>query len=524
VRFDDSLSTVLAAETRSAFGAQSAFRQIVDLVARGRVAPGPELLGRLTALRPHVPAKVRAASARGLALAAPPAALIEFFATDEATVATPVLRIATLDDAEWSALLPQIGPLGRSILRDRRDLSAHVVRALDSFGSTDFALGFEAAEASDPLPQAAAPSGAPAPLAPEPATPLTLVAVPAGTIPPGEPPPHGFPIAELVDRIAAFQRERPQPEAPVPPVARFRFETDSLGRVVWTDAEPRGAVLGQSPAILATAATGRHGLRAGRLALDHGPLAGSWRIDAMPQFDAGGRYLGLAGAARRSAVVAAGAASGEAIRRLVHELRTPLNAISGFAELMTAELFGPVPAAHRQAAGAIHQETASLLAAIEDLDLAARMEGDALSMSPGEIGLWAMLDAAIAPHGGRIALHGDRDATLVADEPTLRRLVGRFVDVVAGAGETAVIGISFDGHLNVISTERPRAWGDGQAEMLAGEGIRADNRGPLLGTGFTLRLIADLARLLGGSFEEQDRLTLRLPRRFNREVRIGGLR
>jgi len=71
VRFDDSLRTVLAADTASAFGAQSAFRQLVDLLGRGRVPAEGEPLDRLRALRAQVPAATRTASARALALAEP---------------------------------------------------------------------------------------------------------------------------------------------------------------------------------------------------------------------------------------------------------------------------------------------------------------------------------------------------------------------------------------------------------------------------------------------------------------------
>ena len=64
VRFDDSLKTVLAADASTPFGAQAAFRQIVDLLARGRIEDGTEVLDRLRDLRERVPAPVRAAAAR----------------------------------------------------------------------------------------------------------------------------------------------------------------------------------------------------------------------------------------------------------------------------------------------------------------------------------------------------------------------------------------------------------------------------------------------------------------------------
>lgn len=510
MRFDDSLSTVLAADTSSAFGAQSAFRQIVDLVGRGRVSASPALIARLEALRSQVPVSVRAASARALVLARPPAALVQVFALDEPPVAGPVLRRAMLEDAVWEGLLPRLGPAGRAVLRGRTDLSPAVKRALESFGKTDFTIGYAA-------PAAAASTGseiaetwsvrAPPP-APEPQPDAALLPelLAAPEIPPSAPPTHGFPIAELVDRIAAFQREPPRPREPEAPATAFSFETDPRGRIVWTDAGARGAIVGLTLAgDLGAAARGLRAIRDGRLTLGAEPLAGDWRIDGDPLFDSDGRYAGLRATAGR--INAGEPASGEAIRRLVHELRTPMNAISGFAELMSSEMLGPVPPPHRAAAAAIHAEMAALLGAIEDLDTAARIEGGALDLAPNEVALWPVLAAA----GGRdVALHGDRDAVVAADRRILERLLGRFVGML---GNGAAIEVRFDGAWSTVS---------------AANAAEPQTEAPLLGTAFTRRLVADLASELGGRFEVGERLTLRLPARLpgrlGDEVRIGGQR
>ena len=146
VRFDDSLKTVLAADTSTAFGARAAYRQLVDLIARGRASLDDTLRERLAALRPTMPAEQRAALARGLALADPPVTLIAFLADDTPEVAAAVLRAARLSPEDWDWLLPRLGPHGRSVLRRRGDLPPTAVRALESFGSTDFALSHEAPE------------------------------------------------------------------------------------------------------------------------------------------------------------------------------------------------------------------------------------------------------------------------------------------------------------------------------------------------------------------------------------------
>ncbi|WP_200910121.1 sensor histidine kinase [Sphingomonas sp. Leaf38] len=140
MRFDDSLKTILAADMATGFGAQSAWRQLVDLMGRGRAAVDEPAIARLRLLRQAVPLEVRAASARALAFARPDAKLVGFFAEDTLAIAAPVLRTATLESDDWLAILPRLTPESRSVLRHRRDLPAEVQRGLQSFGPVDFVL------------------------------------------------------------------------------------------------------------------------------------------------------------------------------------------------------------------------------------------------------------------------------------------------------------------------------------------------------------------------------------------------
>src|SRR3546814_21116190 len=114
--------------------------QLVDLIGRRRVPANEQTLGRLAAIREAVPLPVRVASARTIAHGEPPAALVQFFAVDDGAVVAPLLRTARLSDEGWIAVLPALSPLGRSLLRHRRDLGGRVGRALESFGSVDFVL------------------------------------------------------------------------------------------------------------------------------------------------------------------------------------------------------------------------------------------------------------------------------------------------------------------------------------------------------------------------------------------------
>lgn len=585
MRFDDSLTTVLSADMTPGMGAQAAWRQIVDLTGRGRIATDPVVLARLAELRAIVPLPVRAASARALAFARPDAALVGFFAQDELAVAAPVLRTAELSPGDWLDLLGRLTPACRSVLRQRRDLPVEVERGLESFGSVDFVIADARADAAPAVEPLSPPLGlAPEPVAPEPMAPEPMaVVVPADTpaaIPdaPLSPTPfvalgdvaRGLPlvaealrqvdapadaprfeIADLVARIDAFQRRRD--EAPdsivddVPPVADeresadpgFRFETDAAGVIRWVEGVARAALVGvslthaarqgcaQVDASVAAAVRARSRFADRRLEVDGlSDAAGSWRIAGAPMFDeASGRFTGYRGIGRmpHRHETAARSSASDQLRQLVHELRTPANAVAGFAELIETQLLGPVSDIYRSRAASIRTQAADLLAAIDDLDTAARIEGRALDLRPTLVPLRPLLDRVardLTPlafeRGAAIAIAGE--GSVDGDDRAVERLFARLLAALVSAsqrGERIGVGIDREGDRIRVVVDRPGALAD-----LAGDALfsldgrlgEEDAGTPLLGAGFTLRLVRNLAVELGGALEiAPRRLTLRLP-------------
>ncbi len=77
---------------------------------------------------------------------------------------------------------------------------------------------------------------------------------------------------------------------------------------------------------------------------------------------------------RRRRAGAAAAADAEALRETIHEIKTPLNAIIGFAEIIDGQYLGPAHRNYRHRAAEIVAQARTLLAAIEDLDFAARLQ------------------------------------------------------------------------------------------------------------------------------------------------------
>lgn len=695
MRFDDTLETVLAGDLGTAFGKQSVWRQLVDLIGRRRVFPDARALGLLRRLRSEVPPPVRAASARGLEYANPPAALVRIFALDELAIAVPVLRSARLTSAEWIELLPDLAPGGRAILRHRRDLSPVVRRALESYGPVDFVLPDEtvkhvevAAEIDEPIdspaeqpeilaveqiidwtdvigPQepepvpvapveavevpleaanpeeipaqpemieaqsppveAIAEVSAPAPessvpeedfsfvalagfaaalsnstisTAPEPAAiqsgtvePVTAaepiaeaaeaaqesamapfdtafaddpvadlapLPEPVDAAPEPEPQPveGTFEIADVVARIETFWRNReeggePLPQRPVVPAAHFRFETDAKGVVRWVDGVSRAPIVGLSldlqglpdgsrvDGVAAGAFRRRAGFSNARMAIEGGSeAAGDWLISAIPVFDpANGRFTGYRGTARRPRAderaepvraPAAPSAAADSLRQLVHELRTPTNAIAGFAEMIETQMLGPVSDPYRDRATVIRSQARELLGAIDDLDLAARIDSAALSLVPAPVTLRPVL-AAIADdlaqlaglRGSGIALPIDNLA-VSGDRRAVERLLARLMATLvsaSGPGERIGVRTALDGeNMVAIAMDRPAALSDYPGDSVLGIDDEAGDT-TLLGTGFALRLARNLARELGGSLViEPETLTLRLPASFTQQV------
>jgi signal transduction histidine kinase len=523
LRFDDSLETVLRADVSTPFGMQTVWRQLVDLIGRGRVQADSAAIGRLAAMRGDVPPPVRAASARALAYAEPPAALVAFFADDAFNIAAPVLRTAKLPSADWLSLLPGLNPTTRSILRHRRDLPREVVLALDSFGAVDLVL--------EGGPRTACPAADEATIVPLPAPePLPFIASPASTAARGT-----YPIAELVARIDAFQRQREDKDAPTAstsPIDIFRFDTDADGVVRHVEGIAREALVGLSLALgagqgaaqLDRTAPGafrrRSAFTGARLVLAGGVAErGTWLLSAQPAFDQQtGRFQGYHGLGRRlPSMAAAPPATNDGVRQLVHEVRTPANAIGGFAEMIDEGLLGPVPAAYRAHASAIRQQAAALTAAVDDLDAAARIDGEGLSLRRKRLPLGLMVQEAISELGDARVKADASVAGLVAsaDERAVGQLLDRLLRALLATAAPdeliAIDGSQTAGKVN-LRFSRPPALPTVPAGPLLAAARDAREGEPPLGTGFALALARRLAEALGGALEiGPQSLTLRLP-------------
>ncbi|MFC3713311.1 sensor histidine kinase [Sphingoaurantiacus capsulatus] len=348
--------------------------------------------------------------------------------------------------------------------------------------------------------------------------------------------------AELPDearRLLAVGRSRPEstpdagykPLAPLPPVelaalaGDWRWECDAQGTLVFVDGKAPLAVgdrlfdLDGADAIWAPF-TRRSAFR--------GIDTGTCTLAGVPFFERGsGRFLGYRGTAQ--SVEATGlfgtGASSDGLAKVAHEVRSPLNAIMGFAQMIESETLGEAPEAYRRRAAAILDNAQRLLAALDDLTDAARLDRGHWSVDPAAVDVAALVERAAERHRALAASRGVSIAVTlapslpaaIADERTLDRAVRRLLAAliaVAESGETLLLGVQRAGGALRLFVTRPSALDDLPPDRLLDTATVAGDvsAAPLLGLGFGLRLVRQLGEAMGGTFAiEPQRFTLTLP-------------
>jgi signal transduction histidine kinase len=250
-------------------------------------------------------------------------------------------------------------------------------------------------------------------------------------------------------------------------------------------------------------------------------LEGEWRLSGIPAFSpSDGRFLGYRGIAVREGMeeapqqksaLPAAMADADTLRETIHEIKTPLNAIIGFAEIIDGQYLGPAHRNYRHRAAEIVSQARMLLAAIEDLDFAARLQAQ-----PAEKGASTDLAEILPPLAedwGNRAMARDVRLRIVtalgslrcALEPELaRRLLGRLIGAAVEStpdGQQVDVDVKEGKRALTISVTRPastRQLTDAQVMDPAFQVDGAEGASPL-GLGFALRLVRGLAQLASGS-------------------------
>jgi len=518
VRFDDRLDTLLQQTAADESAKAALWVQIADIVAQdpNRLPAEQRALAfeRLNNWRDDIPFARRRATALALSDHPASADMVNLFALDAPQIAAPMLLNAQLDDADWVRMIPHWPATSRALVRERRDLPEETRRLLGAYGNVDFVLPAEntSAPAEDSVIQ----------------------------------------IRDLVARIEAYRRDHPQSaarQAEAETLDFFRFESGGDGLINWVEGAPRGPLIGISLAEMAEpGGYGVDGQAAGACrqraqfrdahleVAGSGAASGAWLLSANPVFNReDGRFMGYRGIAKRPGVSQATSSrllgdslSADSVRQLTHELRTPLNAIRGFGEMIESRLLGPVAQHYRDVARNIMSDASRLIAVIDDLDSAARLEtGDWPSATvPAEgIDLWAVLEGVaeeLRPlsdeHGARVRLVTSRHVpNAQVDQVTCRRIVSRLLSAIielARDGEDVTVRLDAAATGLALQVDRPARILGLSAEQIVATAAVGENPAVdlALGLGFTVRLIEAMARRAGGTLEiGRERFTLILP-------------
>jgi hypothetical protein len=534
LRFDDRLETILRQTDDNSIGLSTKWQQLVDILAQNpdgfdpySVAIG---LQKVRQFMDVVPAEVREQCVLALAGRLQSTPLLLLLSGDVPAVASAAIRGARLSDADWVDIVPQLSTRARGFLRNRRDMGPFTSRALMLWSSADFVLSKDVADAENSV--VVKPSVQIRDIV-ERIERLRFERENAGPAPAELPGP--IPTIQDIPADAIDLAEADQLEIDINPIDEIRFEADEYGTICWVEGAPLGAIVGVDiaepafddgpgpDAYGAAAFRQKMPLENARMRLCGAPaIAGDWRINAVPFFDGvSGRFNGYRGILRRpnlsevALIPDSLAKEAEHIQQLLHELRTPLGAIIGFSEIIEQQLFGPVTEDYRILAGNILHDAERLLSGFDDLSTAATIETgtylaeegvtdcDWLSQKLAERlrGLTDLLNVTL----NLVQAHPVRP--FAVDHQLAERLFSRLLSaVIIGCEQGDVLYGRFSTETGPNVTNRfvltlPKKLVDMEEGELFGSGSGAvddNDAAPLLGLGFSLRLVRSLARNAGG--------------------------
>ena len=518
MRFDDRLETALRQADESHVSVSAKWQQLVDVLAQNPAELDLDTvkagLLQVRRLLPDVALSKRVECITAIAGRIRSAPLVQLLAGDAPPVAAAAISGADLTDGEWANIIPHLPTRARGFLRNRKDIGSETRRALMAWSSADFIL-------------------------PQPFEPMAPHLA--------EVQPQNTQIRDIVERIERLRRNRENGDAPYlpliggdypehqAPVSEFRFETDDVGTVSWVEGAPRGAVVGvdiaepafdEGPGPDAYGAASfrqRMPLENARMRLcGAAAIEGDWRINASPFFDPrSGRFSGYRGIMRRPTVAESAlinpsvSGHGDQLQQLVHELRTPLGAIIGFSEIIEQQLFGPVTQEYRNLARNILNDAERLLAGFDDLAMAAKIESGSFAPSPGITECdWLASRLAERLRGLSDLLHVTLNLVqahpvraFAIENDLAERLFSRLLSaVIIGCGAGEVLDGRFRTEPGRAATNRfvltlPKKLAAMSEVELFGSGPGNNDEldeAPLLGLGFSLRLVRSLAHNVGG--------------------------
>ena len=542
LRFDDRLNTVLKGSLPEGLAAATQWRQVIDLLAQkpGDLANQDVQAGltRLNDLHNRVSEADRLAAVQSLNGRLRSAPLLVYLSADSDPICDAAIAAADLTPEICADAFPRLSR-----------------RAQERLQSQGFEIADQKSDGAMPASESTKDPAAGGPAEKKPEESRETVFSDAGEQS------EGSQISALVEKIADYQKNRTietlRPATSesgntgvfAESLEAIRFETDESGTIVWTEGPPVGAIVGvtiaqpafdEGPgpdAYGAAAFRQRMPMENARMRLCGATIvAGDWRMSAIPYFsEETGRFEGYRGIMRRPNIAEDAGHSRidlerrEQLQQLIHELRTPLNAVIGFSEIIEQQLFGPASFEYRSLARNIMDEARRLLAGFEDLDIAVKVDSGQLPDSVGTTKADWLFERMTQRLQG-LTQSKVVDLNISKAEPirpfaldgeSVERIFARLLSAAIIACES---GETLKGELrtrigvqptNQFTLSRPSRIKDIAESILLdpSQGIDGEvGESSLLGLGFSLRLVRNLAQSAGGSLViNEDNIALTLP-------------
>ena len=195
---------------------------------------------------------------------------------------------------------------------------------------------------------------------------------------------------------------------------------------------------------------------------------------------------------------------------LGHDLKSPLNAVIGFADIMDAEIRGPMPDAYKDYPGLIRESGETLLRLVEDMLGYARSEAGTYELDLAPMDVAASGESvlrqsqAVADKAGiRLAMNTNREVLALADAGAVRRIWDNLVSNAikySSPGDTVSLVSDIRDGKAVIQVRDTGAGMDAQdLARIASPFAQGRNAKGRAGTGLGLALVHRLAEMQGGT-------------------------
>lgn len=197
---------------------------------------------------------------------------------------------------------------------------------------------------------------------------------------------------------------------------------------------------------------------------------------------------------------------------LGHDLKSPLNAVIGFAEIMEAEIRGPLPAAYKDYPGLIRESGQTLLRLVEDMLAYAKSEAGTYELDIAAMDIAASGESVLRQSQAmadkadvRLWFAADGEVIAMADADAVRRIWDNLVSNAikySSPGETVTLTAGSRGATSFIQVSDTGAGMDADdLARIAKPFAQGRNARGRAGTGLGLAMVQRLAEMQNGQVE-----------------------